>query len=573
MAKSYLAKMREFRGGTSQAAVPASSGKPSLRVVKKNSLPRVKRARNLGKSGARSLKRKTHSLSERSGTMARKVKRKRDKKGHFIKKATRTKKKRPAASRKRTTKKRATRRTAKRRAAPRARKVKRIKRKLGRHPSGKFVARRRHKVKSHVRKGKRVKAHLSYETAAPNPRRRRRARRAAREVEEVMPRKRRRAKRKTAAPRKRRRAAREAVANPVKRRRRRARRANPTKKRRRARRVSTRALCRRPARRRPRYVTVGGSRRSKKRRKTSSRRKKRAPSRAILRGELPRGHNEHGEEGYALENPLSGGELLLAGVTATLGFAITDIMDRWLAVKELNQGTAKAPGVPLSTAQAVMAKPGIYRILAQAGAAALPFTAAYWVKEPMGRAALQGAGLGALVHLGSQLMTHFVIEKFVSGAGAVALGATPTMKQKLASYYAGEMAADNAADLFNTGTAGTLSGVRGLGRPGFRSHMTPRALGAPATGKVGDCGCGGGASAPGSTGDCLDPADPSDPSGGWNGAGAPGASGGGNGVVVPPSGTTDPSGGGYTSPPSPLRGVGAAPASGLPSLAQMFPDN
>ena len=580
MPKSYLTKMREFRAGNTQTATPASASNQPLPVVKNSVLPSRKRGRTLHQSRARSRKRKTQFLSERSSMAG---KRKRDKKGHFIKAKSRVKRKRPAASRKRTstTKRRKTTTTRKRarRAAPR--KIKRIKRALGRKPNGKFVRRRKHRVAGHLRKvagarkRKRVKAHLSYETATPNPRRRRRAkRRAAREVEEVMPKKRRRrAKKASSAPRRRRRRN-AAYENPVKRRkRRRVARENPRRKRRRstARRVRTSRLCKRPSRKRPRYVTVGrvSRRRRPARRKALTRRKKH-PTAGYM---LPAGHNEYGEEGYALENPLSGNELLLAGFTATIGFALTDYLDRWLAVKELatTGSTSLASGQsPLLVAQAVLSKPGIWRILAQAGAAAAPFAAAYYVQQPMGRAALQGVGLGALIHLGSQLVTHFVITKVASGATPPAAGAAPGFMNNLGAYYMNEMSADNASDLATTGTKGTLTvnGVvaglpRGLGAPrgAPRAYSVPRALGAPAVnrganGQVGDCG--GGCNPPGPPtgdctpscddgGECISPCDPSMPP-----APAP--------APVPPSGLNG------------FGGLSGAPIR-MPTLSAMFPSD
>jgi hypothetical protein len=285
-----------------------------------------------------------------------------------------------------------------------------------------------------------------------------------------------------------------------------------------------------------------------------------------------------------MENPMSGGELLLAAATGTLGFVASDLLDRWLAAKELSTGgSSLATGqTGLTPGMASLTKPGIMRILAQLGAAAVPFAGAYWVKEPMGRAALQGAGLGMIFHLGGQLFQHYVIAKWVGGSAPAAGSLAATIN----GYYTPELTADNLSDQATTGTAGTLiaastgtaatgaiSGVlRGVGA----AHLAPRALAAPATGKVGACGpCAGGggltaAAFPndnGGDGDCVTPVaipptssqpqQPLSPYGGGNGASPlPPMNGGGNGVYVPP--TSQPGGA--------LQGLGSI------GLNQMFPD-
>ena len=202
-----------------------------------------------------------------------------------------------------------------------------------------------------------------------------------------------------------------------------------------------------------------------------------------------------------MENPLSGGELGLAFVTGTVGFVLTDMLDRWLAAKELSGtpavGTTAAavPGTALATTGsftavrrlAALTKPGIWRILAQAGAAAVPLAGAYWVKQPMGRAALQGAGLGALIHLGSSLVTHFVIAKWAGGSA-------PAAGSMQASVAAGTLRSSRrttprtsrrrARPARSSTRAGTVAGSpRGLAqRPG-----APRALGTPRATGVGNC--------------------------------------------------------------------------------------
>jgi hypothetical protein len=512
MAKSYTQKMRDFRGKSIQAANPVGGLTTPLSNVKKKSLSKRKTIRSLSKSRARSQRR--HSSNERHPSMKRKRKanRKRDAKGHFIKKKSRTKRRRNPVAKANPRRRRAKRRVAKRKSG-----VVRVKRGLGRkRKSGRFVKRSRHRVRGFKRKvpGKRrkklVRSHLSYE-AAPNPRRRRRKRRVAAEEETPMKRRRRRARKNPAAPRRRRRRA--AVReNPVRRRRRRRAAAEAPVRRRRRRRSVARANPRRRAARKParkrcrtrskRCVYVPARRRRAKRRTSARRRSapRRTPrSHRLGAGTyLQAGPEYIGSGEYAMENPLSGGELGLAFLTGTVGYVLTDMLDRWLAVKELAGNPSASPavaatalatnGTAMSPSMAALTKPGIWRVLAQAGAAAVPLAGAYWIKEPLGRAALQGAGLGALIHLGSSLLTHFVIAKWAGGSAPTA----GSLQQSVSTWYGAELQADNASDLATTGTNGTLINAAGTvaGPPrglAARPGVTPRALGAPKATGVGNC--------------------------------------------------------------------------------------
>lgn len=209
-------------------------------------------------------------------------------------------------------------------------------------------------------------------------------------------------------------------------------------------------------------------------------------------------------EGYALENPMGGMELGLAIASGTVGFVLTGYLDRWMANKELGAGGSKvaAGAPPLTPGMASLTKPGIMRILAQAGAVAAPFAAAYWAKGPKLRASLQGAGLGAAIHLASQLTTHFIIAKMVGTSTA------GTFAGNVNALYSAEMIADNNADLatglitafpqaalkpLGGGTSGAmLAGIaatmRGLGAPVPQRQLARPGVAAPAPGAVGDCG-------------------------------------------------------------------------------------
>ncbi len=165
--------------------------------------------------------------------------------------------------------------------------------------------------------------------------------------------------------------------------------------------------------------------------------------------------------GNFLENPLSGGEIALAALTGTIGYALTDMLDRYLAIQ---QYSSTANGVTIQPSAAPRTVPGITRILAQAAAAAVPLAAAHFVNEPMGKAALQGAGLGALFHLGGQLVNHYVMtwigQQFTSVAPLYQM---ETQADAAAAGYNGTTAAGTTA---YTGTlSGPPSAPRGLAAP------------------------------------------------------------------------------------------------------------
>src|SRR5271166_2275583 len=178
-------------------------------------------------------------------------------------------------------------------------------------------------------------------------------------------------------------------------------------------------------------------------------------------------HGMHGDEEYALENPLSGGELALAFVTGGIGFAVTDLLDRYLA-------TSATPPANLPNIAAIDSAPGITRILAQAGMTALPFIGAYFVKQPMGRAALQGFGLGAGIHLVGQLIKSYVMAKALANNAtgqrlyAEAIAANEAQAAGATGYTGATGAAALAAYQALAPAAGVSGLPFGLGATMFR---------------------------------------------------------------------------------------------------------
>lgn len=469
--------------------------------------------------------------------------------GRFKKKARRAHARKNPVKRTKTKRTRARRAHAPRRAVKRAKRrsnVRKISKKVGQNrKTGKFVKRRRHAVRAHARKvpGTRkrriVKRHMSYEAAAENPTkpRRRRRRRAAATEETTMKRPRRR--RSGSAPKKRRHARRAASENPTRRRRKRraAARENPAPRRRRPAR-------RRRARRNPmaRSRPAKSYCRTKAARRRGSRviplKRKRARRRGARRAApmSPQLTMFQASEGYAMENPMGGMEMGLAVVSGTVGFFLTGYVDRWMANKELGAGGSDLAGsTSLSPAMASLTKPGIKRVLAQLTMVATPFAAAYWAKGPKLRAGLQGAGLGAAIHLAVQAFTHFALLKMVGSSAA------DTFAGNVNALYSAEGIADNNADVVQSttlaypqtafkplgisagATPGTIGGIaatmRGLGAPNaYGTPVAQRQLARPGVaapapqgvgggGAVGDCGggCGGGdvqPPPPGNPADC-----------------------------------------------------------------------
>jgi hypothetical protein len=122
------------------------------------------------------------------------------------------------------------------------------------------------------------------------------------------------------------------------------------------------------------------------------------------------------ETGYAMENPLSGVEIFVGGLTGLLGFGVADVLDRYLATHALGGTTGAYTDTPptsgtysgLYNASAVIAPMGLLRWGVGLGLTAVPLVAARWVKAPVGRSALQffGFGVGFRV-VGKGLQTLF----------------------------------------------------------------------------------------------------------------------------------------------------------------------
>lgn len=146
-----------------------------------------------------------------------------------------------------------------------------------------------------------------------------------------------------------------------------------------------------------------------------------------------RGHMSRERRG-ALENPLTGMELLAGGIAGVVYGALANLADRFMATRE--GASVKSPAAP------------IYKDLPRLGVAvaftAVPLIGAHWVRKPALRASLQFAGLAAGFSLA---------DKLLSDVSAKLLVNNDTGKR----LFAGEMIAQQASS--QTGPAGLPQGA------------------------------------------------------------------------------------------------------------------
>jgi len=165
---------------------------------------------------------------------------------------------------------------------------------------------------------------------------------------------------------------------------------------------------------------------------------------------------------------MSRGELALAFISGGLGFAIADFADRYYATYNPSTPAVAGAAAPtyftggtngtLANTLNIATAPGLMRIGIGIGITALPAIGAYLVKNPMGRAALQGMMLGAGIKLFSTLWNAYVMGNLLKPAAADAT----TMKASLgARLYPAEVV---AAQNITTGGAALTAPV-GLNAP------------------------------------------------------------------------------------------------------------
>ncbi len=152
---------------------------------------------------------------------------------------------------------------------------------------------------------------------------------------------------------------------------------------------------------------------------------------------------------HARRNPFGGGELALAFISGGIGFAVADFVDRYLATYDpsaasppTDRFTGGTNGTLANTLN-VASPPSILRIGAGVGVTAVFGLGAYVVKNSLGRAALQGAMLGAGINLFKMLWNAYVIGNLLKPAATD----QATMQKSLGArlYPAEIVAAQNLA--------------------------------------------------------------------------------------------------------------------------------
>ena len=156
---------------------------------------------------------------------------------------------------------------------------------------------------------------------------------------------------------------------------------------------------------------------------------------------------------YALENPLSNGELALVFFAGGAMFGITDMISRYIETSAA--GASPAPTV--ANNQITDAFPSGASMGAQAALAILPGIAQAFVQEPWVKASLQAATFGAGFHLMGDLFKGAMAKFFSSNAF-------------VQRTYAAEIAAQGAVTSATPATTSTTPAATGTaGLAGLRS--------------------------------------------------------------------------------------------------------
>jgi hypothetical protein len=94
-----------------------------------------------------------------------------------------------------------------------------------------------------------------------------------------------------------------------------------------------------------------------------------------------------------MENPLSGMELFIGGITGLVGFIASSMTDRALATRD--SAVVKSASAPIYS--------DLYRLGAAASLAAFPLIGAHFIRSPLWRSGLQFFGVASLLYLGGKL--------------------------------------------------------------------------------------------------------------------------------------------------------------------------
>jgi hypothetical protein len=222
-------------------------------------------------------------------------------------------------------------------------------------------------------------------------------------------------------------------------------------------------------------VSLAPKRRSSHRKARRSHTKRRSSARRHRHSQYTPASHQLAAEGYALSNPLSGGELVLVGITGLVGFGLADFVGRYMETTAVASGAAAnsiPAGATVPNDVATTAFPSWQAMAAQFGIAAVPGIAAAFVDSPWGRAALQGMMLGA----GFSLFGGLFKSLMASMIGTTALGQQLYLAETEAQAAVTAAGGTTAAATSTTTPTATATGVQGLPR-GVGRRMIPAGRG------------------------------------------------------------------------------------------------
>jgi hypothetical protein len=183
--------------------------------------------------------------------------------------------------------------------------------------------------------------------------------------------------------------------------------------------------------------------RRRRRRRRGSRRRHARETRAAAprRRRRRRGGSRRRRSHRRDENPLSGMELFIVGLTGLVGIVAVSLTDRALAMRD--SAVIKGTSAPIYK--------DWYRLGAAVGFVVVPLVGAHFIKSPTVRSAAQGFGVAALLYLGAKLFND---------VAAKLLKDNDTGKK----LFAGEIAAQDMLDAAEKKTGG--GGLpQGAGKP------------------------------------------------------------------------------------------------------------
>lgn len=168
---------------------------------------------------------------------------------------------------------------------------------------------------------------------------------------------------------------------------------------------------------------------------------------------------------------MGAGEFAVAIVSGGLGFVVADGIDRLLATysptateKPKDKFTSDGTGT-LANSLNVASRPGLVRAGASIGVAAIPTVGAMFVRNSMGKAALEGAAVGAWISAFKMAWNNFLMPMLIGKDTSV----PALQKSYIARLYPSEVAAkinrDQKQAAVSSAGSGALSDQAGVGAP------------------------------------------------------------------------------------------------------------